>query len=95
MVAVLQQIEVQPVTKPAYLNRNLVSFSVWYRDNEPALGTYFLALPTDQTDYEDFREFVLCQYDVECELAAAASLTTYGDAAEQRAYAAGDFGSDR
>jgi hypothetical protein len=87
MVAVLKQIEVRPALKPAYLNRNLVSFSGWYRDNEPALGEYFLALGTgEQERYEDFREFVLCQYDVECELQAAARRTTYGDADEGRAW---------
>jgi hypothetical protein len=87
MVAVLKQIEVRPATKPAYLNRNLVSFSSWYRDNEPALGEYWLALGGEaQADYEDFRDFVLCQYDVECELQAAARRTTYGDADEGRAW---------
>lgn len=87
MVAVLKQIEVRPALKPAYLNRNLVSFSSWYRDNEPALGEYFLALPSDHPDTgEDFRDFVLCQYDAECELQAAARRTTYGDADEGRAW---------
>lgn len=97
MAAVLQ---VQPladrvIAKPAYRNRNLANFSGWYRDNEPALGQYFLALPADQTDFEDFREFVLCQFDVECELQASAQRSVYGDVLEQRAYAHGDFGSDR
>jgi hypothetical protein len=86
MSAVLQ-ITVQPVQKPAYLNRNLVSFSAWYRDNEPALGEYFLALPvTSQADYEDFRDFVLCQYDVECELHAAARRTVCGEPDEGRSW---------
>ena len=86
MSAVLKQIEVTPALKPTYLNRNLVDFSKWYRDNEPTLGTYFLSMPVDQTEFEDFREFVLCQYDVECELQAAARRTTYGEAHEGAAW---------
>jgi hypothetical protein len=83
MSAVLKPITVTPVVKPAYLNRNLADFSRWYRDNEPKLGEYFLALPTDHPDTgEDFRDFVLCQYDVECELQAAARRHLVGDVDE-------------
>jgi hypothetical protein len=84
MNAILKPLTVRPVQKPAYLNRNLVSFSAWYRDNEPALGGYWLSLgPADQAYHEgDFRDFVLCQYDGECELQAAARRVICGEPGE-------------
>ena len=80
MVAVLKQIEVRPAIKPRYLNRQIDHLQPWYRDNEPALGEYWLALsPHEQNQHgDDFREFVLCQYDIEYEREIAARETTYG-----------------
>jgi hypothetical protein len=83
----IEPVAAKVVHKPTYNNRALANFNVWYANNEAALGEYFLALPTDHPDTgEDFRDFVLCQYDVECELQAAARRTTYGDADEGRAW---------
>lgn len=81
MVAVLKQIEVQPVSRPRYINRQLNSFSAWYRDNEPALGEYWLALGGDeQARYaDDFHEFVLVQHDIEQEQQAEARHMVYGE----------------
>lgn len=81
MVAVLKPLTVMPVTRPRYVNRNLSSFQPWYRDNEPALGEYWLALGGgEQARYaDDFREFVLCQYDIEQERQAEARLMVYGE----------------
>lgn len=87
MSAVLKQISARVVHKPTYNNSALQMFDRWYAMNEAKLGEYFLALPTDHPDTgDDFRDFVLCQYDVECELQAAARRTTYGEADEGRVW---------
>jgi hypothetical protein len=88
MNALLKPLTVRPAIKPTYLNRNLVSFSAWYRDNEPALGEYWLSLgPADQAYHEgDFRDFVLCQYDIESELQAEARRTVCGEPNEGRSW---------
>ena len=87
MVAVLKQIEAKPAIRPRYINRNLAVFSRWYRDNEPALGEYWLAMPdSEQGEFEDFREFVMCQHDAEQSLRAAALRSTYGTREEQEQF---------
>lgn len=84
MVAVLKQIEIQPVEKPHYNNSAMV-FGDWYARNEAAVLGYWNAL--SQADREaqagagcDFQEFAFVQYDVECELVMAARDATYGRA---------------
>lgn len=87
MVAVMKPISARVIHRPRYNNRALANFSVWYANNEAALGEYFTALPTDHPDTgDDFRDFVLCQYDAECELQAAARRHLCGEADEGRSW---------
>jgi hypothetical protein len=88
MSAVLKPITVQPVQKPAYINRKLGNFQPWYRDNEPALTQYWDALSAAAREEQagagcDFQEFAFVQYDVECELVLAARESTYGRAVRE------------